>query len=115
MWIVRCRRASPDGSIIFTSSSVGRKGRAYWGAYAVSKFGVEGLMQVLADELAGTTNIRVNSINPGAMRTPMRRAAYPAEALETLALPESRTEPYIRLLGPRGAGITGQALDCIQK
>ena len=105
-------RKSPDASIIFTSSSVGRKGRAYWGAYAVSKFGVEGLMQVLADELQGTTRIRVNSINPGAMRTPMRRQAYPAEALESLALPESRTGPYIRLLGPRGAGITGQALDC---
>jgi NAD(P)-dependent dehydrogenase (short-subunit alcohol dehydrogenase family) len=105
-------RQSPDASIIFTSSSVGRKGRAYWGAYAVSKFGVEGLMQVLADELRGTTRIRVNSINPGAMRTPMRRQAYPAEALETLALPESRAEPYIRLLGARGAGITGQALGC---
>lgn len=106
-------RSSTDASILFTSSSVGRKGRAYWGAYAVSKFGVEGLMQVLADELQGTTNIRVNSINPGAMRTPMRRQAYPAEALETLALPQARTEPYIRLLGPRGAGITGQALDCV--
>lgn len=104
-------RQSPDASVIFTSSSVGRKGRAYWGAYAVSKFGVEGLMQVLADELQGTTSIRVNSINPGAMRTPMRRQAYPAEVLETLALPESRTAAYIRLLGPRGAGITGQALD----
>jgi NAD(P)-dependent dehydrogenase (short-subunit alcohol dehydrogenase family) len=105
-------RASADASIIFTSSSVGRKGRAYWGAYAVSKFGVEGLMQVLADELQGNTHVRVNSINPGAMRTPMRRQAYPAEALETLVLPETRTEPFIRLLGPRGTGITGQALDC---
>ncbi len=105
-------RQSPDASIIFTSSSVGRQARAYWGAYAVSKFGVEGLMQVLADELRGSTNIRVNSINPGAMRTVMRRQAYPAEALESLVLPESRTEPFIRLLGPRGAGVTGQALDC---
>lgn len=104
-------RKSADASVIFTSSSVGRKGRAYWGAYAVSKFAVEGLMQVLADELAGTTKIRVNSINPGAMRTPMRRQAYPAEALESLDLPESRAEAFIRLLGPRGAGITGQALD----
>jgi NAD(P)-dependent dehydrogenase (short-subunit alcohol dehydrogenase family) len=69
-------------------------------------------MQVLADELQGNTHVRVNSINPGAMRTPMRRQAYPAEALETLVLPETRTEPFIRLLGPRGTGITGQALDC---
>ncbi len=70
-------RKSSDASVIFTSSTVGRKGRAYWGAYAVSKFGVEGLMQVLADELAGNSNIRVNSINPGAVRTLMRRQATP--------------------------------------
>ena len=105
-------RASPDGSIIFTSSSVGRRGRAYWGAYSVSKFGVEGLVQVLADELSGNTKVRVNSINPGRARTMMRRQAYPAEALESVPLPETLTEPFIRLLGPRGAGITGQALDC---
>jgi NAD(P)-dependent dehydrogenase (short-subunit alcohol dehydrogenase family) len=105
-------RQSRDASVIFTSSSVGRKGRAYWGAYAVSKFGVEGLMQVLADELAGNSNIRVNSINPGPARTLMRRQAYPSEALDAPAPPETLTGPYLQLLGPRGAGITGQALDC---
>ncbi len=108
-------RAAADGSIIFTSSSVGRRGKAYWGAYAVSKFGVEGLMQVLADELSGNTNVRVNSINPGPARTMMRRQAYPAEALDAVPLPETLTEPFIRLLGPRGAGITGQAVDCQPK
>lgn len=105
-------RNSPDASIVFTSSSVGRRGKAYWGGYAVSKFGVEGLMQVLADELSGNTNVRVNSLNPGPARTPMRRQAYPAEALESVPAPETLTDPFIRLLGPRGAGITGQALDC---
>jgi NAD(P)-dependent dehydrogenase (short-subunit alcohol dehydrogenase family) len=105
-------RQSADASVIFTSSSVGRKGRAYWGAYAVSKFGVEGLMQVLADELGGNTTVRVNSINPGPVRTLMRRQAYPSEALTASALPETLTGPYIELLGPRGAGITGQALSC---
>jgi NAD(P)-dependent dehydrogenase (short-subunit alcohol dehydrogenase family) len=105
-------RNSPDASIVFTSSSVGRRGKAYWGAYAVSKFGVEGLMQVLADELAGTSNVRVNSLNPGRARTAMRRQAYPAEALESVPPPETLTEPFLRLLGPRGAGITGQTLNC---
>jgi NAD(P)-dependent dehydrogenase (short-subunit alcohol dehydrogenase family) len=105
-------RQARDASVIFTSSSVGRKGRAYWGAYAVSKFGVEGLMQVLADELAGNPNIRVNSINPGPARTLMRRQAYPSEALDASAPPESLTGPYLQLLGPRGAHITGQALNC---
>ena len=62
-------KLSEDASVVFTSSSVGRKGKAYWGAYAVSKFANEGLMQVLADELEGTSNARANSINPGATRT----------------------------------------------
>jgi NAD(P)-dependent dehydrogenase (short-subunit alcohol dehydrogenase family) len=105
-------RKSADASVIFTSSSVGRKGRAYWGAYAVSKFAVEGMAQVMAAELEGTSSIRVNTVNPGRARTAMRRAAYPSENLESLPLPETLVEPYLRLLGPRGAGVTGQALDC---
>src|SRR5690606_11467387 len=72
-------KLSEDASVIFTSSSVGRKGRAYWGGYAVSKFATEGLMQVLADELDGSGSVRSNSINPGATRTDMRAKAYPGE------------------------------------
>jgi NAD(P)-dependent dehydrogenase (short-subunit alcohol dehydrogenase family) len=105
-------RQSADASIIFTSSSVGRTGRAYWGAYAASKFALEGLMQVLAAELEGTTQVRVNSLNPGPARTAMRRQAYPSEDIARLPLPETLADAYLRLLGPRGAGITGQALDC---
>jgi NAD(P)-dependent dehydrogenase (short-subunit alcohol dehydrogenase family) len=105
-------RKSADASVIFTSSSVGRKGRAYWGAYAVSKFAVEGLMQTLADELSGNSTVRVNSINPGPVRTMMRRQAYPSENIESLPLPETLVGPYLQLLGPRGAGTTGQALNC---
>ncbi len=56
-------RRSTDASVAFTSSSVGRKGRAQWGAYGVSKFATEGLMQTLADELEGVTSVRANSIN----------------------------------------------------
>jgi NAD(P)-dependent dehydrogenase (short-subunit alcohol dehydrogenase family) len=105
-------RMSADASVIFTSSGVGRRGRAYWGAYAVSKFAIEGFMQVLADELAGNSNVRVNSINPGRVRTAMRRQAYPSENLLSLPLPETVLEPFLKLLGPRGAGITGQSIDC---
>jgi NAD(P)-dependent dehydrogenase (short-subunit alcohol dehydrogenase family) len=105
-------RNSADASVIFTSSGVGRRGRAYWGAYAVSKFAIEGFMQVLADELVGNSNVRVNSINPGKVRTAMRRQAYPSENLLSLPLPETVLEPFLKLLGPRGAGITGQSIDC---
>jgi len=103
-------RASADASVLFLSSSVGRRGRAYWGAYSVSKFAVEGMMQTLADELEKTT-VRVNSINPGRARTHMRRQAFPSENLESLPLPESLTAPMVALLGPQARGVTGQALD----
>jgi NAD(P)-dependent dehydrogenase (short-subunit alcohol dehydrogenase family) len=105
-------RHSDDASIVFTSSSVGRKGRAYWGAYAVSKFAVEGLSQVLASELESVSSIRVNALNPGPARTKMRRAAYPAEDLETVPTPESLTGPYLALLGPASKGVTGGTFDC---
>ena len=74
---------APMASVLFTSSSVGRRGRAFWGSYAVSKFATEGLMQVWADELGGIGSVRVNSLNPGAVNTAMRRAAYPAEPPDT--------------------------------
>ena len=104
-------RQSRDASILFTTSGVGRQGRAYWGAYAASKFAIEGLSQVLADEL-GSTPIRVNCINPGRTRTRMRAHAYPAENPATLAAPESLTGPYLYLLGPDSAGVSGQRIDC---
>lgn len=104
-------RASEDASLLFTSSGVGRKARAFWGAYAVSKFATEGMMQIFAQELEQTSNIRVNSINPGATRTAMRAAAYPGEDPETLPAPADIVAPYLYLLGPASRGVNGQALD----
>ena len=104
-------KKSADASVVFTASSVGRRGRAHWGAYAVSKFALEGLAQVLADELEGISQVRVNTLNPGRARTAMRRQAYPAEDSATLPPPETLTAPYIALLGPASRGITGQAFD----
>jgi len=100
-----------NASIIFTSSGVGRKGRAFWGAYAVSKFATEGLMQVLADELENTTNIRVNSLNPGATRTAMRAAAYPGENPNTLKTAAELMPVYLYLMGDESIGVNGQALN----
>ena len=104
-------KLSEDASVVFTSSSVGRKGKAYWGAYAVSKFANEGLMQVLADELEGTSNARANSINPGATRTNMRAQAYPGENPATNPSPEDIMPLYLYLMGPDSKGVNGQALD----
>ncbi|WP_017939344.1 YciK family oxidoreductase [Zestomonas thermotolerans] len=104
-------KLSPDASVIFTSSSVGRKGRAYWGAYGVSKFATEGLMQTLADELDGVANVRANSVNPGATRTAMRAQAYPAENPLNNPLPEEIMPVYLYLMGPDSRGVNGQAFN----
>lgn len=104
-------KLSEDASVIFTSSSVGRKGRAYWGAYAVSKFATEGLMQVMADELDGISNVRANSVNPGATRTAMRAQAYPGENPASRPLPEEIMPVYLYLMGPDSKDVNGQALD----
>lgn len=106
--LLRLLRTSPDAAVLFTSSGVGNRGRAYWGAYAVSKFAVEGFAQVLAQELEGTSRVRVNVIDPGKVRTHMRRQAYPSEPPESLPPPESLTAPYLALLGPASQGVTGQ-------
>ncbi len=104
-------KLSKDASVIFTSSSVGRKGRAYWGAYAASKFANEGLMQVLADEMDGICPGRANSINPGATRTGMRAQAYPGENPASNPLPEAIMPLYLYLMGPDSTGVNGQAFD----
>lgn len=104
-------KLSQDGSVVFTSSSVGRKGRAYWGAYGVSKFATEGLMQTLADELDGVAPVRANSINPGATRTDMRAQAYPAEEPTKNPLPEQIMPVYLYLMGPDSSGVSGQAFN----
>jgi NAD(P)-dependent dehydrogenase (short-subunit alcohol dehydrogenase family) len=104
-------KKADSASIIFVTSSVGRKGRAYWGAYAASKAACENLMQTLADEQENTTNIRVNSLNPGATRTAMRRIAFPGEDPNTLPEPAAIAPAFVYLLGADSKEITGQQLD----
>jgi len=105
-------RQSSDASVLFTSSGVGRHGRAFWGAYSVSKFGVEALAQTLADETSTQQTMRVNCVNPGRTRTAMRRKAYPGEEAASLPAPEALMAPYLFLMGPDSRGVTGQSIDC---
>ncbi len=104
-------KLAENASIIMTTSGVGRQGRAYWGAYAVSKFGIEGLCQVLADELENVGNIRVNCINPRATDTRMRRAAYPSEHPSNNPNPEDIMPLYNYLMGDDSFEVNGQSLD----
>ncbi|MEQ9546435.1 MAG: YciK family oxidoreductase [Marinobacter sp.] len=114
--VIPLLRKSTDASVIFTSSGVGRKAKAYWGAYAVSKFAVEGLSQLLSEELDDERhNVRVNSLNPGATRTNMRAHAYPAEDPRQNPAPEELMPSYLYLMGKDSAGVNGQQLDAQPK
>ncbi|MBC7983780.1 MAG: YciK family oxidoreductase [Candidatus Obscuribacterales bacterium] len=104
-------KKSAGASIIFTSSGVVPRPRAYWGAYLPSKWASDGLMRMLADELENE-NIRVNSINPGAVRTNMRLQAYPAEDRNKLVAPEMIVAPYLYLLGSDSKEVRGETVDC---
>ncbi len=101
-------KKSDDASVIFTSSGVAHHGRAYWGAYGVTKAGCDNLMQILADEVENHTNIRSNSIDPGAVRTRMRRLAYPAEDASLLPTPEDIMPAYLYVMGSDSKDFTGE-------
>lgn len=104
-------RAAENASVVFTGSSVGYHGRAYWGAYAASKAAQENLMQTLADEEDGTSRVRANSVNPAATRTSMRAAAYPAENPETVKPAEALMPAYLWLFGMDSCGHSGRQFD----
>lgn len=101
---------APAASVVFTSSGVGRKGRAHWGPYAVSKFATEGMAQVLADEYENSS-LRVNVINPGATRTGMRSRAYPAEDASLLKTPTDLMPTYLYFMSDESKNTTGESVD----
>jgi NAD(P)-dependent dehydrogenase (short-subunit alcohol dehydrogenase family) len=98
------------GCLVMITSSVGRRGRAEWGAYAVSKFGVEGLVQVMAEELR-PFRVSVLSFNPGGTRTRMRAAAYPKEDPLTVRDPSVPAEALFQLVTRPTLAMSGQSFD----
>ena len=103
-------RKAENAVVLFTSDSVGRRGRAYWGAYAAAKGGIERLMEVLAHELEGSTRIRVNSLDPGPTRTNLRAHAYPGEDPSDIKPPEALIPFYLWAMNPESACASGLAL-----
>ncbi len=104
-------RKSADASVIFVSSGVVKQARPFWGAYAVSKMGLEAVRAMWSEELEGEPNIRLNSVNPGRLRTSMRAAAYPAEDPNTLPSPQSVSGAFLYLLSALGRAIDGEFID----
>jgi NAD(P)-dependent dehydrogenase (short-subunit alcohol dehydrogenase family) len=104
-------RKSADASVIFVSSGVVKNPRPFWGAYAVAKAGLESVRELFTQELDGEPNIRVNSVNPGRMRTAMRAAAYPAEDPNTVPAPASVSGAFLYLLSGQSRAIDGQYIE----
>jgi len=103
---------SQSASMLFTSSGVAHKGRAYWNAYGVTKAAGDNLMEMLADELELNTPIRVNSIDPGRVRTRMRALAFPGEDPMTVPAPEEIMDAYIYLMSDASEDINGKIISC---
>ena len=102
-------RQSDSGRALFVTSGVARRVPAYWGPYAVSKAALEALVKTYAAETA-TTNLRVNLVSPGPVRTRMRAEAMPGEDPETLPPPEAVAAALLPLLDP-ALTVTGAIFD----
>jgi NAD(P)-dependent dehydrogenase (short-subunit alcohol dehydrogenase family) len=102
---------SEHAVIVFTSDSSARKAPAYSGAYGVSKVAVEGYAKILAEEHEAFGKIRVNTLIPGPVASPLRKRAYPAEDQDKLPAMKSLDPIYLYLFGSESIGITGQAID----
>lgn len=101
-------RKADKASIVFSTDKLGQHGKAYWGAYGVSMAGLENLMQTLADELETNTNIRVNSIDPGAIQSAIRRSAYPGEDIRKLPTPDEVITQYLYLMADDSVNVSGE-------
>ena len=95
------------GSIINVTSDAGIVGYAGWGAYGISKFGLEGMSQTWAAELE-ESKVRVNWVDPGSMNTAMHRAAEPNEDPSQWADPAEVTEVFIYLASDESEGVTAR-------
>jgi NAD(P)-dependent dehydrogenase (short-subunit alcohol dehydrogenase family) len=105
-------QASPDASVIFTGESHGHRPAAYWGGYAVSKSGLEALATIWSEELEQTANVRVNTLIPGPVKSPLRRKTHPGENPDALPQPQDLMPWYVWLMGPDSREVRGQIIEC---
>lgn len=108
--LIPAMQNNENTSLVFTTSGVGNKGKAYWGAYSISKFATESMMQLIADEY-DNTNFRCNAINPGATNTPMRNIAYPGEDKTSIAQPKDIMPAYVYLMSDDSKEVNGKRID----
>ena len=104
--------AAPDASVIFTGETHGHAPAAYWGGYAVAKSGLETLTRIWSQELELQPNIRMNTLIPGPVATPLRSRTHPGQARESLPQPEALMPQYLFMMGPDSADTRGQVIAC---
>ena len=102
-YLIPLMKSSTTPRIIFTTSSVGKKGKAFWGAYSVSKAGVNALSDILSDELESISNIKVFNFDPKATKTNMRAMAYPAEDPSAIKNPDQLINYYLWMLSEKSS------------
>lgn len=105
-------KASPDASVIMTSSSQGHMPSAYWGGFAVAKAGIEALVKIQADEWEAIPNMRINTIVPGIVNSPQRAKTHPGEIKQTMRQPQDLMAAYLYLMGPDSKEMSGQIVFC---
>ena len=88
-------KEADNGRVILTSSGVAHKGRAFWGAYSISKAALKTMQEIFSEEFEGSSSIKFFSFYPVATRTKMRSAAYPAEDPNNLKSAEDLNDYYL--------------------
>ena len=110
-WLLPLLQRAGDASLVFTSDSSARLGRAYWGAYGVAKIALEGMARMWAEELESAGRVRVNVFTPGPVNSPLRRKSHPGELAEETPSPETLASRYVYLFGPESLGVHGQVVE----
>ncbi|MEK7791939.1 MAG: YciK family oxidoreductase [Pseudomonadota bacterium] len=105
-------KASPDASVIVTTSTHGHEPSAYWGGFTVAKAGLEAWAKIQADEWETLPNLRINTLIPGVVNTPQRAKTHPGEVKMSILQPEELMSTYLYLMGPDSKGLNGQTVFC---
>jgi NAD(P)-dependent dehydrogenase (short-subunit alcohol dehydrogenase family) len=105
-------RLAPDASVILTGESHGHRPAAYWGGYAVAKAALEVLTHIWSEELADTATLRINTLIPGPVATPLRARTHPGHTPDALPSPDALMPWYLHLMGPDSMTVRGQVIEC---
>lgn len=103
---------APEASVLFTGDAHGHEPAAYWGGYAIAKSGIETLTRIWADEMVTAPGLRMNTLIPGPVASPMRARTHPGLPLDTPPSMDQLMPYYLYLMGPDSVALRGQIVTC---